>query len=99
LIIARETKSTTKPTIALVILPRALSSACLSPPEEIQVIAPQTNIKKNIKQPIIKAKATTRGRRFEKKAVPPGSAKKPWRVGPNIGFPIGLCASRFVMGW
>ena len=97
LIIAKAVKSITKPIMALVIFPRAPSKACLSPPEEIQVIAPQINMKKKIKEPIMKAKIATRGRRFEKKEVPVLSAKNALRVGPKTGFPIGFCASRFVM--
>ena len=74
-IIAKAAKSITKPIIAFVILPRALSKPCLSPPEEIHCIPPQINMKKKIRAPATKSKATARGRRFEKKEVPLLSAK------------------------
>lgn len=70
LTMANTAKRMTIPTNAFVILPLALSSACLSPPEEIHWIAPITSVKKNIKAPTMSPKVTREVINFWKKDIP-----------------------------
>jgi hypothetical protein len=82
-IIANAAKRITIPINALVIVPLALSSACLSPPEEIHLIAPIINMKKKISTPATKPKVTATVMNFCRKTGPVSLLK-----GPKAGFVI-----------
>lgn len=89
-IIAKVAMSTTNPINALVILFFADSTPALSPPERIQVTAPQTSMKKKPSEPTIKRRLIP----FGKNVVKNWSDSPPSRdlsVSPTTGF-VNFCA-------
>jgi hypothetical protein len=94
LIIANVAKRITIPIKALVILPLAPSSACLSPPDEIHCIAPIINIKRKTTEPTTKRIVIMAGMAFWRKLKESGLLPK---EEGSTGFVIDPpCAGGFV---
>ena len=84
-IIAKTAINTTKPISALVILFFADSTAAFSPPERIQVIAPQTSMKKKPSEPTMRSKLIIFGKNTVKNSSEE-LVSKDFKVSPTTGF-------------
>ncbi len=88
--------------MALITLPRALSIAPLSPPDDIHCMAPAISIKKKITAPRIKLMPINLGINKARNELPPeGEPINPWKVLFKIGLVMELDgpASSFVILW